>query len=293
MKADPGLFGYVPYNRRAPLRWPGGARVALLVVPNIEYYEYNAPANPSYRGWSRPAPDVRYLSHRDYGNRAGMHRMMAVMDRHGVRGTVSLNVAVCDHFPDIIEACCSRGWELFSHGVYNTRYLYNLTPEQEREVIRDSIDTIARCSGQVMAGWLSPSITPTEHTTQYLAEAGIRYTCDFCHDDQPTWLNVGAGRILGMPYSYELNDYFAINEYGYGPDEYLAVIKRQFDQLYLEGERSGVVLSLPLHPYLIGQPHRIGVLDKALEYVTAHSGVWCATGREIAEHCVAHTDQIT
>ena len=79
---------------------------------------------------SRPAPDVVFYSHRDYGNRAGVWRMMEAMDRYGVRGSVSLNVAVCDHHPEIIEACVERDWELFSHGVYNTRYQYGMSEAQ-------------------------------------------------------------------------------------------------------------------------------------------------------------------
>ncbi|MFC4270577.1 polysaccharide deacetylase family protein [Sneathiella chungangensis] len=285
------LFNYSPYNRRPQIRWPDDARIALVVVPNIEYYEYNPPGNSRYQGWERPAPDILYLSHRDYGNRVGLHRMMSVMERYDVRGTVSLNVALCDHMPEIIEDCCNQGWELFSHGIYNTRYMYGLTEDQEREVIRDSIASIKKHSGQDMAGWLSPSITPTIHTTRYLAEAGVKYTCDFSHDDRPIGIEFSGSRIISMPYSYEINDYFALNSYHYTPEEYLDVIKRQFDQLYKEGEESGTVLSLPLHPYIIGQPHRINILDQALDYITGHSAVWRATGREVADHCLAHFDE--
>ena len=89
---------------------------------------------------------------RDYGNRVGIWRMMAAMDRYGVRGSISLNVAVCDHFPDIAAACRERGWEFFSHGVYNTRYTYNMSEDQERAFIEDVKASIRKWSGQELAG---------------------------------------------------------------------------------------------------------------------------------------------
>ena len=141
-KSDLRLYDFLPYDQRPPIRWPGDARVAFFVAPNIEVYELDPPHNAEYAGWARPLPDVLYYARRDYGNRAGMKRMIAVMDKYHVRGSVSLNVAVCDHYPEIIEACNSRQWEFFSHGIYNTRYLYGLDDDQQRSIIRDSQQTI-------------------------------------------------------------------------------------------------------------------------------------------------------
>ena len=96
---DPGLYDYLPYYDRPKIAWPAGARLAFWCAPNIEHYELDPPLNPSRTPWARPVPDVLHYAWRDYGNRAGIWRMMAVMDRYGVRGSISLNVAVCDHFP--------------------------------------------------------------------------------------------------------------------------------------------------------------------------------------------------
>ncbi len=100
--SDPDIYEYSPYNNRPKITWPNGSRVAFWVAPNIEFYETYPPENPVRKDMSRPAPDVVFYSHRDYGNRTGVWRMMEAMDRYGVRGSVSLNVAVCDHHPEII-----------------------------------------------------------------------------------------------------------------------------------------------------------------------------------------------
>lgn len=284
MLREPFNYDYAPYLGRPKIVWPNGARIAFWVAPNIEFYEFAPPKNPARSVWYRPEPDTINYSMRDYGNRVGFHRMAEVMARYGVRGSVSLNVAICDHFPDIIEKCCDLDWELFSHGIYNTRYLYNLTEDEQRKIVRDSRDTIKKYSGQNLDGWLSPAISNGETTQDILAEEGIKYTLDLFHDDQPMPVKVRSGqRLISIPYMMETNDVPVLSFKHNSPSTYLDIIKAHFDQLYEEGEESGTVMCVPLHPYLIGQPHRIGVLEEALRYVTGHDKVWLATGREIAD----------
>ncbi len=282
-------YDYMPWRRRPKITWPGGARVAFWVAPNIEHYELYAPNNPRRAPWPRPQPDVSGYSWRDYGNRVGFWRMADVMAKHGVRGSVSLNVAVCDHYPEIIERCCELGWELFSHGTYNTRYFYGMTEDQQREVIRENRETILRASGQSLDGWLTPAISNDEATQHILAEEGLLYTLDLLHDDQPTPIRTRSGKTLvSIPYSLEVNDVPLLVMRNTPPERFAEICKAQFDQLYEEGEESGTVMCMPLHPFLIGQAHRIGALDDVLRHVVKHDKVWLATGREIAQHYIDH-----
>ena len=287
MLKTPGHYGFMPWRRRPKITWPNGARVAFWVAPNIEHYEYDPPPNARRMPWPRPVPDVLGYSWRDYGNRAGFWRMADVMAKHGMRGSVSLNVAVCDHYPEIIERCCELDWELFSHGTYNTRYFYGMSEDQQREVIRENRETILRASGQSMDGWLTPAISNDETTQDILAEEGILYTLDLLHDDQPTPIRTRSGkRLVSIPYSLEVNDVPLLVMRNTPPERYAEICKAQFDQLYEEGAESGTVMCLPLHPFLIGQPHRIAALDEVLRHVAAHDKVWLATGREIAQHYI-------
>ena len=293
MRADPGLYDYSPLIDRPRITWPNGARVAFWVAPNLEFYELDPAVNPLRTAWPRPVPDVLNYSHRDYGNRVGHWRMMEVMDAHGVRGSISLNVALCDHHPEIIEACAERDWEFFSHGIYNTRYTYAMDEAQERAMIEDAIATVEKHTGRRLAGWLSPALTNTERTMDLLAEYGVQYTCDLFHDDQPQPVKVKNGRLISVPYSLVMND-LVVYLFDFGtPRRYTEMLKRQFDQLYAEGAQSGQVMCIPLHPFLVGQPHRIGPFAEALDYITGHDAVWVTTGQEIAawyyEH---HYDQV-
>lgn len=288
MRNDPGRYDYLSSVDRPRIHWPGGARIAVWVAPNIEHYEFQPPPNPVRSVMPRPTPDVNWLTLRDYGNRAGVWRMFDVMDRYQVRGSVSLNVAVCDHYPEIVAGCVRRGWELFSHGVYNTRFLYAMDAAQQRALIQDAKDTIFKASGQSLSGWLSPALSNTDETLDLLAEAGVMYTADLMHDDQPLPVTVASGRLISMPYSLEINDYTCLVLKRMTPRRYTETIKAQFDQLYAEGADNPQVMCLPLHPWLIGLPHRLREFDEALRYITQHDKVWMATGREIAQWYMEH-----
>ncbi len=285
---DPGLYDYLPYANRPKIRWPGDARVAFWVAPNIEFYELDPPRNPARAAWARPTPDVLNYAYRDYGNRAGFWRLLEAMQACNMRGSVSLNVAVCEHHPEIIQACAESGWEFYSHGTYNTRYLMGMTEAQERAVIQDSIDTIRKHTGQKLDGWLAPALTYTDNTLDLVAEMGLTYVCDLFHDDQPGAVKVKKGRLISVPYSLEMNDVIVYNVNLVSPRRYADILKRQFDRLYEEGEKSGTVMCIPLHPYLVGQPYRMAAFEEALSYITGHEKVWLATGREIAKHFNDH-----
>ncbi|MDE8651522.1 polysaccharide deacetylase family protein [Novosphingobium album (ex Liu et al. 2023)] len=275
-------------NRGEPIQWPGGARIAVWLVPNIEFYELDPPANPARAAWHRPAPDVLAYSRRDFGNRVGLWRLMDSLDRHQVRASVSLNAAVCDHFPEIVRECVNRRWELLSHGIYNTRLLFGMDEAQVREVIRDSVETIRRCSGQQVAGFLGPAISFTETMLDLLPECGISYSIDLVPDDRPVMLKLRSGQLVCVPYSSEINDIRILGFRSYSAAQWAAMVTAAFDQLYEEGERDGTVLCIPLHPFIIGQAHCIDALDTVLDHIGAREAVWFATGREIAAHYAAH-----
>ena len=289
-KSDPGLYDYWPYENRPKITWPDGRKLAFWIAPNIEFYELNPPANPQRKSWPRPHPDITPYSYRDHGNRVGHWRLMELMDAFGMRGSVSLSVAMCQHHPEIIEACTARGWEFFSHGIYNTRYIYGMDEAQERAILEDSIKTVQDATGQRIRGYLAPALTHTERTIDLLAEYDFRYSCDLFQDDQPQPLKTKSGkRLISMPYSLEVNDHYAYNVYGQSPRQYTDLLKRHFDTLLAEGETSGTVMCIPLHAYLVGRAHRIGPFRDVLDHVAAHrDDVWITTAGEIADYYLQH-----
>jgi allantoinase len=141
-------------------------------------------------------------------------------------------------------------------------------------------------------GWLSSGLQETWATADLLAEEGCLYVADWPNDDQPYRMNIAGNRTLvSLPYSLELNDKPAYEKHSRTPEEFRDMIRRQFDVLYREGESSGRVMAIALHPYISGVPHRIDALDEALDHICRHAGVWRATGSEIVQHFLAQSDQ--
>ena len=285
MPLPPDRVDYSPIIDRPIIKWPDDARVALWISPNVEHYEYMPDDDSARTPWPRtPFPDVQQYSYRDYGNRVGFWRMLESLDKYNIRCCVSLNMAVLEHFPEIGQAMVQRDYDYMSHGIYNTRYLYTYTEDQEREFYRDTIDTLKLHTGKQLKGMLGPAISGTERTPDLMAEAGLIYHTDWMHDDQPVPIKVKSGKLVSVPYSIELNDSSLLRDNHYEGDYFARICKAQFDQLYKEGAESGRVMCIALHPFLIGQPHRIKYLDDILSHIMSHDGVWQTTADDIADY---------
>jgi allantoinase len=285
--SDYGPFPYSPIIRRQPLKWPNGARLALWVVPNIEFFSLN-----SRPGGLSPGkiPDIPTWAVRDYGNRVGVFRLMDVLDRYNVRATVALNSDICIHHPEIIEEGVKRSWEWMGHNQTNSKRLNEVPPEEEPAIIRDTLETIERSTGVRPVGWLGSGLQETWTTLDHLAGAGCEYVADWGpNDDQPYFMRTaGQKRLVSLPYSYDINDKQAFETFHVRPTDFQDMICRQFDVLYAESAVAGRVMHIAVHPYLTGLPYRIGALDGALRHICSHKDVWLATGSEIAHHFRQH-----
>ena len=225
---------YSPIVTRPTFAWPNGARLAVWVVPNVEHYEYLPPVRArATRGRARPHPDVLGYGLRDYGNRVGLWRMFDVMDHFGIRCTISLNLAVFDHYPQILEACERRKWDVMAHGLYNTRYHWNMAEDAERAAIEECVESYRRHTGRQLAGWFSPAATFTLNTPDLVAEAGIKYYCDWYHDDQPFPMRVRNGRLITIPYQMDINDAMTYR-HAIEAAEFAQMVIDHFDCVYAE-----------------------------------------------------------
>ena len=282
-----GRFDYSPIIDREPLVFPGGARVAVWVIPNIEHFHFDKPSTSVTPVTAHLRPDVLNYSWRDFGVRVGIWRLMEVMEKHGVKGTVALNSEVCARYPRIVEAGNALGWEWMAHGSTNSVLLNDQTEEEERSLIREVIDAIETGVGAAPKGWLGPALSESHHTPDLLAENGIEYVCDWVNDEQPYRMNVRTGRLISMPYSIEINDIPAFLERGMSGEEFYRMVVDQFDVLYEDAAGSGRVMAICLHPFLIGHAFRSKYLDRALAHIGRRSEVWMARGGDIADWYIA------
>src|SRR5260221_14579437 len=182
-----------------------------------------------------------------------------------------------------MEALEARAWEVLCHGVYNSDYFWGLPEDEERAIIADCVATHKRLTGRDLPGWFSPAGTWTVNTPDLVAEAGIKYYCDWGgFDEQPFPMRVKGGRLLSLPYQYDVNDgiNFRVN---IEAEEFAQAAIELFDRLYADSAENGRVMCLPVHPFILGQPHRARHLDRILRHIVGHDGVWMATGGQIAD----------
>ncbi len=280
-----GRHDHHPWRGRAPYAWPNGARLAVYLGVNLEHFAFGEGLGAELAPGG-PQPDVLNYAWRDYGNRVGAWRLIEALDEYALPATVLLNSAMYDHAPDLCAAHRARGDEIAGHGRTNSERQSALPVEAEAALIAEATAAIAAAEGRAPRGWLSPWIAESLATPDLLAEAGYRYTLNWCSDDAPVWHRTAHGPLLAIPYPQEVNDIPAIVARKDGAEQFAAMIVDDFDER-LRQVRDGLpqVMGIALHPYIIGQPYRMRALRRALAHVAARRDqVWICTAGGVFDH---------
>ncbi|HXZ01957.1 MAG TPA: polysaccharide deacetylase family protein [Stellaceae bacterium] len=274
----------VPFSAivdRPALHLPAAVRLVVWPIINLEEWEIERPMArqvlPAPTG-APLLPDVPNWSWHEYGMRVGVWRFLDVFDRIGAKATLSINARVVESYPRVAQAALERGWEFMGHSLVQGP-IHKL--EDQRATIRQSLDLLEKFTGKRPVGWLGPGLTQTYETPELLAEAGVQYIGDWVYDDEPTEIHTANGPLVTLPYTVELNDIPMMIVQHHRAEEFLRRATDQFDRLYLESAQRAKFLSIAIHPYISGVPHRIKYLEAFLDYARGHRGVAFWTGEEI------------
>jgi peptidoglycan/xylan/chitin deacetylase (PgdA/CDA1 family) len=282
-----GRYDYCPIVGRPGYSWPGGARLAVYVGLNLEHFAFGEGLGAELAPGG-PQPDVLNYAWRDYGNRVGAWRMLELLDALGWPCSVLLNSEIYDYAPQLAAAFRARGDEFVGHGRSNAERQGILVEGGAGALDVEATAAIARHEGKPPAGWLGPWISQSRVTPDLLQEAGYSYLLDWCMDDQPVWFRTRKGRILSVPYPQELNDIPMIVGRRIGGDAFADMIVDNFDEMRVQSRAQPLVMGIALHPYLVGQPHRLRHLRRALAHIAANrDGVWITTAGAIAAHAAS------
>lgn len=274
---------YQPIHRRPPLKLPGGARVAVWTIVNVENWQ---PTGPMPRTVLPPPmgqpllPDLPNWAWHEYGMRVGFWRFLDALSSRGLKATFALNGSCCEIYPQVCQSALDAGWDFMGHGF--VQQPMHRTSDQ-RAAIAETIAAIKKFTGRPPRGWESPGLTETDETLDLLAEAGIEYVADWVVDDQPVKLRTRTGDIVSVPYTVELNDVVMTAIQQSPADELFRRGCDQFDRLYQEGGDIPRVMAIAIHPYLTGVPHRIKYLEALYDYIIGHEDVVMWTGAEILD----------
>ncbi len=280
---------YAPIHARPPLRLPGGARVAVWTIVNVENWDPDQamPRMVLPPPMGQPLlPDLPNWAWHEYGMRVGFWRILDALRQRGLRASLAVNGSVCASYPALCQAALDAGWEFMGHG-FVQRPMHRV--DDQRAAIAGTIAAIEAFTGRKPRGWESPGLTETGETADLLAELGIEYVADWVLDDQPVELRTSAGRLVSVPYTVEIND-VAITAVQQAPSDAILTRGRdQFDRLWAEGASIPRVMAISVHPYLTGVPHRIKHLEALYDYIRGHEGVVMWTGEEILDWYLGQT----
>ncbi len=281
---------------RRPVTWPEGKRLALWVNVSMQFFPLNQVGKPfpPAGGMTTAYPDLRHYTLREYGNRVGIYRILEAFDRFRVRPTFAFNARLARRYPYLLRRIVERGDELVCHGWdMDTPHYGGMDEQEEADLVTRSLETLSSLSGQAIRGWLSPGKSQSGRTPDLLAERGISYMCDWINDDMPYQFRTAGGEITAMPLSTELEDRFILMHNLHSEAEYADQVIDAFEFLHDESAREGGrLLALNIHPWVMGQPHRIGFLEHVLAHVTADETVWSAPAGEIQRAWLEQQEQV-
>ena len=281
-------YDYVPLPSRADYTWPNGRRLAVYFALNLEHFSYGEGLGAELAPGG-PQPDVLNFAWRDYGNRVGAWYLHEAFEALQLPMAALVNSAIYDHAPALVAAHRARADEIVGHGRTNAERQGDLDEAAERALIGEATARLTQEEGRAPQGWLGPWISHSHVTPDLLAEAGYKYLLDWCMDDQPVWFKCrGERRILSVPYPQELNDIPAIVGRKENGSDFADMIVDQFDEMLELSQKRPLVMGVALHAYIVGQPHRLRHLKRALRHIAQHrNAIWLTTPGAIARHCAA------
>ena len=285
------LAGYAGAPPEA--KWPGGARLAVQFVLNIEEGGENCvlhgdAASEAFLSeiiGAQPFENARHMSMEsiyEYGSRAGVWRILDLFRAHGLPLTVFAVAMAAERAPQIIERALADGHEIASHGLRWINY-HGMPEALERAHLVEAMAILTRICGERPLGWYTGRTS--ENTRRLVAEhGGFLYDADDYSDDLPFWSRMQPGQLI-VPYTLDTNDMRFATAQGFNTGEqFFTYLRDAFDTLYEEGAERPRMMSIGMHARLLGRPGRIGALKRFLAHVTGRDKVWVARRVNIARH---------
>ncbi len=274
---DHGHYDWSPINQRPKRDLPNGARLAVSVMVVLEYMEWEPPegsiTNRRLPGGFGPLPFPDYVkhTHREYGHRVGVFRLLDLLERHGIPPMVAIDAMTIERYPWLARHVHERGCELVGHGVSLSRMISSrMSEDDERAYIDESLDAVAEVTGERPEGWFGIEYNESDRTPGLLAESGVRYVCDWVNDEQPYPMHVPKGELWSVPLSLNADDGHTMGLRRVPIERYCQLL---IDSAEVMADEGGRHLFIALRPWLSGQPFRARELNGALGTIMGMDGV--------------------
>ena len=282
---DQDRYGWRPVGERAPITWPGGQPLAVMIVVPIEHHTLEPSGKPFKPpgAMQTPYPDLRHYTTRDYGNRVGVFRILKELKAAGLQATFPVNANQLERLRPLIDAIITDGHEIAAYGLAADHIHWSgLEPGVEAAWITEVRERF-HAAGLTPRAWMSPARQQSFATLDLTAAQGFDTCLDWEVDEVPMALRTDHGPVTALPLSNELDDRALLIDRRQTEDEWADQVLAAARYLGLDAARfGGRMLGFTLTPYVIGQPFRIAALRRLLGGLAA-AWVWSATASEIAE----------
>jgi allantoinase len=287
------------YGRRPPpADWPGGARIAVQFVLNLEAggeacVLHGDPGSEQFLSElagvpSYPARHLSMESVYEYGARVGCWRILREFERRGLPLSVFAVAMAMQRTPELVAACLEAGHEIASHG-WRWLHYQGVDEATEREHIARAVAVHRELTGAAPLGWYTGRDSPNTRRL-VLEHGGFEYDSDYYGDELPFWSEVALSdgrtvRHLVVPYTLDANDMRFATAPGFATaTHFYEYLRDSFDVLYAEGAETPRMMSVGMHGRLLGRPGRFVALQRFLDHLAAHDGVWICRRIDIARH---------
>jgi len=270
--------------------WPNGSRIAVAITVMFETFAEGKWSPHSAQRWQvKPGVvDHQAITWAQYGGKAGVWRIIRTLDDYGVPATFCTSARSAERYPDAMRQILRSGHDIAAHGYTQDQHLAGTTPDEERGIIRRSIEVLERSSGTRPLGWLSPILAWTPHTDEILAEEKLIWHGDANYIDLPIRVHTRHGPVAHIPHS----DYTDNRVLWLSPQDYHDSYRGTFDYLYEREPLSLLVMTV--HAHFGGRPLMTAMFERLLRYFAGFPGVWFARHRELAQWALSGaTDEVT
>ncbi len=283
---DHDFYDWSIMQNRPKFQWQQGKQVTVFINLNLEFFPLDQNKHPFQApgGMKMPYPDLRHFTLRDYGNRVGIYRLLEVTERLDIKPSFSINGQMVDRHPLLIKEIKKRDAEIIAHGwSMNCPHYGGMERELELEYIRATKARLETSFEKEVTGWLSPGKSQSENTPDLLVESGFSFMMDWVNDELPYAFNTKKGGIVSFPLSTEIEDRFVLLDNLHSESEWVEQAIDSYKFLYEEAEQEecGRLLTLNIHPWILGQAHRAKYFEQTLSYLKGQEEVCFASAQSI------------
>jgi peptidoglycan/xylan/chitin deacetylase (PgdA/CDA1 family) len=254
--------------------WPNQAQLVISVSMQFETGGQPEGAESPFSGNPLPKgqPDLPAESWYRYGANEGLGRMMDLWKKYDIKVTSHIVGDAAIKYPELAKRLANEGHEVAAHGMSWSNQ-WDKTYADELKFVKDGVDAVEKITGKRAVGYNCNWLRRSPNTLKVLQDLNFLYQIDDLSRDEPFITSVRGKDFVIMPYTLRNNDIVNISGNHWSPDQFLAQLKMEFDQLYAEGATKRRMMSISFHDRIGGQPAMVNAMEQFIQYAKEKQGV--------------------